>query len=340
MAKYMLNAWYAAATSQEVRDELLSRTLLEEPLVLFRTGDGTARALLDRCVHRFAPLSLGHLCADRVVCPYHGMEYDGSGACTRIPGQARIPAQAQVRAFPVLERYGLVFVWMGDPAQADASRLVDIPQYGQPDWGLSRGYAVFGCNWRLITDNLIDPAHTTFVHQRTIGNNAGADVPLQSELIDGHTISCGRWINDSEPVPIVKRFANPPGNVDRWQYYYLTVPTTSLVDFGCLPTDTAHTVEEQNRAPYRVLSYAFLTPIDPSRTHYFSFQLRNFAADDTAVTEEFNRLYHATFEEDRVLLEQIQRTEDAHPELEPLCIASDSGVARLRRLVNSQMGGE
>lgn len=337
MAPYVLNAWYAAAASHEVRQELLARTLLDESLVLFRTGDGLARALLDRCTHRFAPLSMGRLCADKVVCPYHGMEYDGTGACTRIPGQERIPAQARVNAFPVLERYGLVFVWMGDPDLADPSLLVDIPEYDAPDWGISRGYAAFGCNWRLITDNLIDPAHTTFVHQRTIGNDAGADIPLHSELIGDRTVSCGRWISDSAPVPIVKRFANPAGNVDRWQFYYICAPSTSWVDFGCVSTGTPHTAQEQARAPYRVISYAFLTPINPSSTHYFSFQLRNFAAQDSAVTQEFEQLYHATFEEDRVLLEQIQRAEQAHPEIRPMYIASDSGIGRLRRLVDAQL---
>jgi phenylpropionate dioxygenase-like ring-hydroxylating dioxygenase large terminal subunit len=337
MAKYVLNAWYAAAASHEVRGALLARTLLEEALVLFRTEDGTARALLDRCTHRFAPLSQGRLCADRVVCPYHGMEYDGTGACTRIPGQDRIPVRASVRSFPVLERYGLVFVWMGDPALADSSPLIDIPQYGSPGWGISRGYSVFGCNWRLITDNLVDPAHTTFVHKRTIGNDAGADVPLQSELVGAQTVSCGRWIDNSDPVPIVKRFADPAGNVDRWQFYYVTAPSTCWVDFGCLPAGTPHTAEEQERAPYRVISYAFLTPIDAGSTHYFSFQLRNVAVQDLAVTQEFERLYHATFEEDRVLLEQIHRAQEAHPELTPMYIASDSGVARLRRLVDEQL---
>ncbi len=337
MAKYVFNAWYAVATSEDVRAELLSRTLLEESIVLFRTEDGIVRALIDRCTHRFAPLSQGRLCADRVVCPYHGMEYDWSGKCVRIPGQDRIPAQARVKSFPVLERYGLIFVWMGDPDLADPALLVDISQYSSPQWGISRCYSKFGCNWRLITDNLIDPAHTTFVHQRTIGNDAGADIPLNSELIGEGTVSCGRWINNSAPVPIVKRFANPAGNVDRWQFYYVRAPATCWVDFGCLPTGTEHTAEEQAHAPYRVISYAFLTPINESATHYFSFQLRNVAAKDVVVTQEFERLYLATFEEDRVLLEQIQRAEDANPNLKPMYIASDSGVARLRRLVDKQL---
>ena len=79
------------------------------------------------------------------------------------------------------------------------------------------------------------------------------------------------------------------------------------------------------------MSYAFLTPISGNTTHYFSFQLRNFLPDDPGVTAELNVLYKATFEEDRELLEAIQREEDTHPGLSPVRIASDAGVVRLRR---------
>ena len=333
MAAYVLDAWYAAAAADEVGTSPLARVLLEEPVVLYRTAAGQPVALADRCVHRFARLSAGQVCGDAIACPYHGMRYGPDGACIAIPGQERIPAQARVRSFPVLERYGLLFVWMGDPALADPRRLVDIPQYGGSEWGLSRGYARFECGWRVILENLIDPAHTSFVHQRTIGNAAGDSVPLQARQLGEHTIECGRWIDNAPAVPIVQRFANPAGHVDRWQYYYVTPPCTSLVDFGALPTGRPHTPEEQARAPYRVLSYAFITPVGPASSHYFSFQLRNFAAADEAVTREFEQLYHETFEEDRLLLEGVQQAEERQPAAQPLLIASDSGVARLRRLL-------
>jgi vanillate O-demethylase monooxygenase subunit len=241
-----------------------------------------------------------------------------------------------VRAFPALERHGLVFLWMGDAALADPASLVRIEQYGQSGWGVSRGYKMFGCSLRLIMENLIDPAHTSFVHQRTIGNDAGNDIPLETRVLEDGTIECGRWICGSPPVPIVKRFAQPPGNVDRWQYYYVKPPCTSLVDFGSLNTGLPHTPAEQAKAPYRVLSYAFLTPQDDRSTHYFSLQLRNFAAEDLSVTQELEQMYQATFEEDRVLLEAIQEAEDADPEARPVLIASDAGVVRLRRAAAAQ----
>ena len=331
MSPFVLNAWYAAATAEEVGRTPLARSVIGQNLVLYRTGAGAAVALRDRCAHRFAPLSKGQLCGDDVVCPYHGMQYGPDGACTSVPGQERIPPTAVVRSFPVLERYGLVFVWMGSAALANPQALVDIPQYGIPGWGLSRGHAVFKSSLANITDNLIDPAHTTFVHEQTIGNRAGGQVPVAAHEADDGTIVCGRWVDDAPAVPTVQRFAKPAGNVDRWQFYYLKPPCTSWVDFGSLEAGRPHTAEEQSRAPYRVLSYAFLTPIDASTTHYFSFQLRNFHPGDEDVTAELNMLYKATFEEDRELLEAIQREEDRHPGLQPVRIASDTGVVRLRR---------
>lgn len=328
---FIPDAWYAVATADEVGRSLLARTVLGQRLVLYRIGDGSAIALRDRCAHRFAPLSMGELCGDAVACPYHGMQYGPDGRCVRVPGQERVPPDAVVRRFPVFERYGLVFVWMGDAAQADAAALVSIPQYGAPGWGLSRGHAVFAASLANITDNLIDPAHTTFVHERTIGNSAGGQVPVTAcEEADG-TIVCGRWIDDAPAVPSVQRFAAPQGHVDRWQFYRVRPPCTSWVDFGSFDTGRPHTAEEQERAPYRVLSYAFLTPIDAGHTHYFSFQLRNFAPDDHDVTAELNQLYKMTFEEDRALLEAIQREENDHPGLQPVRIATDTGVMRLRR---------
>ena len=328
---FVVDAWYAIATAGDVGRNLLARKALGQRLVLYRTGSGEAVALRDRCAHRFAPLSMGQLCGDAVACAYHGMQYGPDGRCQLVPGQDRVPPEAVVQRFPVLERYGLVFVWMGNTALADPAALVSISQYGAVGWGLSRGHTLFAASLANITDNLIDPSHTTFVHERTIGNSAGGQVPVTaSEEADG-TIVCGRWVDDAPAVPTVQRFAAPQGNVDRWQFYRVKPPCTSWVDFGSFEAGLPHTEEEQARAPYRVLSYAFLTPIDASHTHYFSFQLRNFAPDDETVTAELNQLYKITFEEDRLLLEAIQREENDQPGLKPVRIASDGGVVRLRR---------
>ncbi|HEY6992180.1 MAG TPA: Rieske 2Fe-2S domain-containing protein, partial [Xanthobacteraceae bacterium] len=74
---YLRNAWYVAAWSDDLADgQLLPRTILKQPIVLYRKPDGNVAALEDRCPHRFAPLHMGKIVAgDRVQCPYHGLEF-------------------------------------------------------------------------------------------------------------------------------------------------------------------------------------------------------------------------------------------------------------------------
>jgi len=333
------NQWYVAAWSEDVGRSLLPRRILGQRIVLYRTLGGQPVALHDRCPHRSAPLSMGRLNDDSIECGYHGITYDAHGQCIRVPGQARIPPGAVVRSYPVAEKYGMVWVWTGDATRADPATIIDIPQHGAPGWTRSRGYTYFESNYLNICDNLVDPAHTSFVHRGTIGNTSAADVAIDAEERDG-VIVAGRWIDDSPPVPIVQRFANPKGNVDRWQFYHLKVPTISWVDFGCIDAGIPHTQEEKARAPYRVLSYAMLAPETETTTHYFWFQLRNFAPDDAIVTAEFEKLYAATFDEDRAILNAIQKIESEAPNSGSVRIASDAGVVRYRRAVQRLLDEE
>ena len=99
MTAFVKNAWYVAAESHEVADDLLGRTICGDPVVLFRAEDGTPAALEDRCCHRHLPLSLGKRVGNRVQCGYHGLEFDASGACVAVPGQSRVPPGADIRAY-------------------------------------------------------------------------------------------------------------------------------------------------------------------------------------------------------------------------------------------------
>ncbi|MFD2271659.1 Rieske 2Fe-2S domain-containing protein [Undibacterium arcticum] len=110
-----------------------------EKTLLYRKENGEVAMLLDRCPHKGAPLSLGELKGDVVACPYHGLEFDCSGKCVRIPSQSAIPPTAKVKAFPCLERYGIVWFWPGDPAAADAALLFHFEHYGAPEWEVLQG---------------------------------------------------------------------------------------------------------------------------------------------------------------------------------------------------------
>src|SRR4051794_25265667 len=122
---FVRNAWYVAAACAEIADKPLARTLLNEPVVLFKNGRGEICALEDRCCHRGAPLSLGHATEAGIQCGYHGMEFDRDGVCIAIPGQNIIPKRARVRSYPVVTKGDYVWIWMGQADRADPAQIVD-----------------------------------------------------------------------------------------------------------------------------------------------------------------------------------------------------------------------
>jgi vanillate O-demethylase monooxygenase subunit len=100
---FVRNCWYVGAWSHEIGERPFARRILDLPVAFFRRADGRPAALLDRCPHRLLPLSRGTVVGDVLQCGYHGMCFDGEGRCTRVPAQNRIPTDAQVRSFPVVE---------------------------------------------------------------------------------------------------------------------------------------------------------------------------------------------------------------------------------------------
>src|SRR3954464_433010 len=164
---YPRNAWYPAIWSQDLKaGELLPRTFLGEPVVLFRSADGTAIAMADVCPHRFAPLHRGEWLAEGGIrCLYHGLEFSAEGKCIRNPhGDGALPRNCSVRTYPLMEKHSLAWIWMGDRA-ADAA---DIPDYSilDPRDGVTthRDSLVMSADYRLLGDNLMDLSHAAFLH--------------------------------------------------------------------------------------------------------------------------------------------------------------------------------
>ena len=123
---YLRNSWYVAAWDHEVGAGLFPVRMLGEAIVLFRNTKGKVVALEDACPHRKLPLSMGRIKGDTVECGYHGLTFDSTGACTRVPGVEKIPHVACVRSYPVEERYGLLWVWMGEAAKADPTLIFTV----------------------------------------------------------------------------------------------------------------------------------------------------------------------------------------------------------------------
>ena len=161
---------HGARTSPSSR---MARTLLNEPVVLFRTEAGAVAALEDRCCHRAMPLSCGAVFGNNIRCEYHGMVFDGAGICVEIPGQQIIPKSARVRSFPVVESDDLVWIWMG--ASGTGRSETDRPLSVASVSGRTRCKTEqIDCNYLLLSDNLLDQTHAAYVHKSTLASNVDA----------------------------------------------------------------------------------------------------------------------------------------------------------------------
>ena len=139
MSSFLINAWYVAALSPTVGRTLQAVRMLGESIVLYRTQDHTPVALEDACPHRRLPLSLGRIKGDAVECGYHGLTFDCSGKCIDAATQTRIPPFARVRSYPTCDRYGLLWIWMGEAGLANTDDILSIPTYGDPAWHTTSG---------------------------------------------------------------------------------------------------------------------------------------------------------------------------------------------------------
>ena len=336
---FVHNAWYVAAWSSEIGRDLSRRVVVNEPMVLYRTEAGGVVALEDRCPHRFLPLSMGRLKGDEIECGYHGLTFDCSGTCVRIPGQERIPPSARVRSFPVVENMGMVWVWTGDPAIAAKTPVYDLPQYHDPAWGVAHGDALeVDANYLSLADNLCDPAHVSFVHGSTLGSAAGEEIPIYSKR-EGDKVLTWRWTLESDPVPFFQTFGNFEGKVDRWQYYHLYAPSTAIIDFGSADAGTG--APEGNRDDcIQVYSCHFLTPVDERTTIDYWLHVRNFDAGDPSVGERISDAFRVAFAEDKIVLQAIQKEEERLPDRRSVRIAIDAGANRLHKLIREMIDRE
>lgn len=336
---FLKNAWYAAALDHEITRALRPVTILGEPVVLYRRADGTPVALEDACAHRKLPLSMGRLVGDAVECGYHGLTYDCAGQCIRVPGQERIPRSARVRAYPVHDRYGVSWIWMGDPALADPDLIFPVAHWDDPEWGKTIPESMMvDCNYLYITDNLLDPSHVAWVHRSSFGNAACEDVPVEVRAVETG-IAVSRWMTDVEVAPFYKPFTRFTGNADRQQHYEVRYPSHAIIKAVFVPTGTGGPEGRLHPDAFLMDSYNFMTPVDATHTRYFWFQLRNFAPSDIGVTRSFGASVRAAFEEDRVILGAVQRGMDACTS-PPIDIAIDAGPNRFRRRLQKLIEAE
>lgn len=336
---FVRNAWYVAAWSSEIGDALTPVRMLDEAIVLTRMSDGRVTALEDSCPHRKLPLSMGRRRGDTVECGYHGLTFDCTGTCTRVPGAERVPHRARVRSYPAHERYGMVWLWMGEAALADPALIFQVENWGDPSWGVNAGDAMeVDCNYLYLTDNLLDPTHVAWVHPTSFGNAACEETPLETTVAE-NAVTVWRWMRAVEPAPFYKPFLRFEGLCDRKQHYEVHAPCHAIIRAIFVPAGCGGEGQPLHQDAFVMDSYNFMTPVDERRTRYFWFQHRNFAPDDPDVSAVFAKSVRGAFEEDRVVLEAVQQGMDAMrtPNLD---LGIDLGPKRFRQMVARRIAEE
>lgn len=303
---FLKNAWYAASWADEITAALTPLEILGERVVLYRTSDGQCAALEDACPHRMLPLSMGRLVEDTVVCGYHGLTFDAAGACVAAPTSVAIPPKACVRAYPLAERYGLVWIWMGDPVRADPALIVEIPHWGSPGWGYNRGPVMpLDCHYLYVADNLLDPTHVTWVHPGSFADASCAAVPIETTSRP-EGVTAARWLLDVEPAPFYAKHLKFPGRADRLQHYEVRYPANAIIKAVFVPAGSGGKGQPLHADAFLMDSFNFITPVNARQSRYFWFQLRNFAANDEAVSRKLTDDVKHAFEEDRMILNAVQ----------------------------------
>lgn len=331
---WMKNAWYVAGFSHELKNELLARKLLDRAVVMYRTSEGQPVALADRCPHRGVPLSIGKLVDDTVRCTYHGIRIGADGVCKNIPCQSNIPAQARTQTFPVVDRWNFTWIWMGDPQKADPTLIPDVHWMDDPEWTACGGYHRVEANYQLMNDNLLDLSHESYLHERTIGNEAVAEAPVDTKVSDNE-VRVHRDIFNCDPPPFYVQATGFNEPINRWHTTVFKPPGFNLIENGSYPSQGSKADALERRVVHLV------TPESEAVTHYFWGVARQYQRDDAALTEFIRQQSSNTFDEDKEMLEVQQRSlgTDGGSTF-PVALKTDVGPIQARRLLQRLIAQE
>jgi phenylpropionate dioxygenase-like ring-hydroxylating dioxygenase large terminal subunit len=331
--KYLLNSWYVAGWADDLGENPQARVFLEEPVALFRDGDGVAHAIGGRCPHRFAPLGDGRVIDGTLQCPYHGLRFSAFGACVHNPHQGEAPPSVSVPVYPLIERYGLLWIWMGDDAKADPEIIPDFSWLDDPAWEAVRGRTLAEGHYELYSDNILDLSHANFVHPALVAD--AFTIGARNFWQDGDRVHVRYARNDDY---LAEALAGMMGVAGRKQDFIGEVtwhaPATLYFDYRAGDPGTPP------EAMTILRSIHAFTPETPDSTHYLWATARDYALGDTELSAAMRgALEHAFEHEDAPIIRDSHRLMAGRDfwELEPLVLSGDGGGIRARRILRNMI---
>jgi phenylpropionate dioxygenase-like ring-hydroxylating dioxygenase large terminal subunit len=315
-----INFWYPVARAEEISAQKPLRVnLLGLGFVAFRDRDGKARVLANTCVHRGGSLSDGVIRDNCVACPYHGWQFDGDGRCQNIPSlpNNKIPARAKVDSYPVQERYGIVFAFLGDLPEEERPPLYDIEEYGSPEWKTQLYVLDVACNYERSIENGLDPIHNEFVHP-------AQGAPMLSPEQQATRVPM-------EDIPWGSKF-------------YLHYPSKKQQDTELNPVKSGERVGSAGswfQGPNQLVTwidiskensfhqYLFEAPVDDGHTRIFFINMRNWLLED----EHDLRIEKPTMDivhEDITILEKLDPVRTPPTNTKEIMVPGDTAILRYR----------
>jgi vanillate O-demethylase monooxygenase subunit len=331
------NCWWVAAHGSELGEKPILRWVLELPVALYRTADGSPAALHNRCPHRWAPLSMGEVQGDRLVCPYHGLQFGSDGQCLKVPTQDAVPPAIRVRAFPVRERYGFIWVWTGDIAKADPALIPDMPFLEDPEARTVWGYKVAGANYMQLKENVLDLTHFAFLHAKSLGITDW-DRPPEVET----TATTVTYLQKFEMKPLAPVYAVPAGkpigklaNRDNCGRF-----ASPAVNYGAVNCHDPKP-EPGGLEHFSLYIIHLTTPVSIAKTHYYWAMARDHGPPfDVEATRALSDI---VFGEDIAMAEAMQsmaqRSVD-QDEAKEFSVAADRAAIEARRRILAMVKAE
>ncbi len=321
-----INFWYGAILGQDLTDKPVKRRMLGQDFVLFRDTQGVAHCLANTCVHRGGSLGSGKTVGDLVECPYHGWRFDAEGRCMRIPSlglAAQVPGRARVDAYPVVERYGVVFAFLGDLPEAERPPMMEIPEWGQEGWRSTIQYYEWDLHYKRSIENGLDTAHNEFVHP-THG--------FSYEHEDSYRVAPLKLVETDWATGFFSdMFAPPLAEAKMREASGRRQPGTIRVGTG--HHGVANLWTYINPTPQmHIYQYFYETPVEEGRTSLYFITLRNFLVLPENDQRMMDRNEYVTFQDRDVLMGLNPLTSPVAPNKE-FFVPADSCVGRYRQLI-------
>ena len=327
------DCWYVLDWSAEVSNELKNRMVLGQDLVYFRDQEGEVCALQNRCAHRCFPLHRSNLLEnDTIQCGYHGLIYNTSGQCVKIPSAPdKKTSGIKVQKYPVVDRAPMIWVWPGDPEKADPALIPDYDWVNTKEWGYGHGFYHLEGNYLAIHENLMDITHFSFLHGSALGTPGHAeskiDVSIEGSVVDNYRINHGEHVPDLHRDYMGIGFAP----VSRDSHSKFMTPGFHYA--YSLYQDTAGTLD--GRTDYNLRILHFISPETQYTTNYWWMFARDFKPEDKKASQFYSDTTLDVFREDGDAIEWMEQqwANEDRPDFQETHVPADKGAVEMRRII-------